>query len=344
MFERFTNRARHVIVLAQEEARGLGHNYIGTEHLLLGLLGEGGGIAGQALERRGMSLAQAREEVVARIGRGQQPVSGHIPFTPRAKKVLELGLREALELHHNYIGTEHLLLGLVREDEGVGAQILRTQAGDLVAVRMAVLDALSTASPSHVRRWTRRAAEPGETGQDEELRTTPAADVTLDAAARLARAQPIGSHHLLLAVLADPNSAAARALAGSGFDLSRAKEALQRADVAGTSDEEPAEAGRRQMVIRVTEDRLTIEATDPAIVGAGRVALAAVRGQAERAGQAEQPDTIRGDLPVSASLGAVWQALKDSLEDIDRRAAAPGAAKPAGTPRRRRGKPRAQSS
>jgi ATP-dependent Clp protease ATP-binding subunit ClpA len=339
MFERFTNRARHVIVLSQEEARGLSHNYIGTEHLLLGLLGESGGVAARALERFGMSLAQGREAVVARIGRGQQAPSGHIPFTPRAKKVLELALREALDLHHNYIGTEHLLLGLVREGEGVGAQILRAQAGGhLVAVRMAVLDVLSRTPAVPGRRWTRSAAEPGDA--DEELRTTPAVDVTLNAAARLSRTQPIGSHHLLLAVLADPNSAAARALAAAGFDLNRAREVLERADVAGSSDEEPAEAGRRQMLIRVSDDRLTIEATDPAIVGAGRAALAAVRGQAERAGQAEQPDAIRGDLPVSASLGAVWQALKDSLEDIDRRATPPVAAK---SPARRKGKPRTQA-
>jgi ATP-dependent Clp protease ATP-binding subunit ClpC len=342
MFERFTNLARHVIVLAQEEARGLEHNYIGTEHLLLGLLGESSGLAAEALNRFGISLAQAREEVEARVGRGKKPPSGHIPFTPRSKKVLELALREALELHHDYIGTEHLLLGLVREGEGVGAQVLRLHADDLLAVRLAVLDVASRAATGPRRRWARRPTEPGGTAE-EELRTTPAAEITLDSAARLARSQPIGSHHLLLAMLDDPNSAAARTLAASGFDLNRAKEALQRADVAGTSDEEPAEAGRRQMVIRVAEDRLTLEATDPALVGLGRAALAAVRNQADPAGGPDLPDAIHGDLPVSTSLGNVWLALKDSLEDIDRRATPHAPGKSPGAPGRRRARSRPQS-
>ncbi|HSO50883.1 MAG TPA: Clp protease N-terminal domain-containing protein, partial [Acidimicrobiia bacterium] len=121
MFERFTDRARRVVVLAQEEARLLNHNYIGTEHILLGLLNEGEGIAAQALESLDIDLASVREEVVKIIGQGQQSPSGHIPFTPRAKKVLELSLREALQLGHNYIGTEHILLGLIHEGEGVAA-------------------------------------------------------------------------------------------------------------------------------------------------------------------------------------------------------------------------------
>ncbi|HTZ24890.1 MAG TPA: Clp protease N-terminal domain-containing protein, partial [Streptosporangiaceae bacterium] len=119
MFERFTNRARHVVVLAQEEARDLKHNYIGTEHILLGLLGEPEGYAGRVLASFGITRAGAREEVTAMIGLGAAAPSGHIPFTPRAKKTLELSLREALQLHHNYIGTEHILLGLIREGDGV---------------------------------------------------------------------------------------------------------------------------------------------------------------------------------------------------------------------------------
>jgi len=115
MFERFTDRARRVVVLAQEEARMLNHNYIGTEHILLGLIHEGEGVAAKALESLGISLDAVREQVQEIIGQGQQAPSGHIPFTPRAKKVLELSLREALQLGHNYIGTEHILLGLIRE-------------------------------------------------------------------------------------------------------------------------------------------------------------------------------------------------------------------------------------
>ena len=124
MFERFTDRARRVVVLAQEEARMLNHNYIGTEHILLGLIHEGEGVAAKALESLGISLEAVRQQVEEIIGQGQQAPSGHIPFTPRAKKVLELSLREALQLGHNYIGTEHILLGLIREGEGVAAQVL----------------------------------------------------------------------------------------------------------------------------------------------------------------------------------------------------------------------------
>jgi Clp amino terminal domain, pathogenicity island component len=154
MFERFTDRARRVVVLAQEESRMLNHNYIGTEHLLLGLIHEGEGVAAQALESLGISLEAVRRKVVERVGEGQAAPTGHIPFTPRAKKVLELSLREALQLGHNYIGTEHLLLGLIREGdgvalgltrerEGVAAQVLQQLGADLNRVRQEVIQLLS---------------------------------------------------------------------------------------------------------------------------------------------------------------------------------------------------------
>ncbi len=143
MFERFTDRARRVVVLAQEEARSLNHNYIGTEHILLGLLNEGEGIAAKALESLGIGLDSVRDEVVKIIGPGQQAPTGHIPFTPRAKKVLELSLREALQLGHNYIGTEHILLGLIREGEGVAAQVLQQLGAELQKVRQSVIQLLS---------------------------------------------------------------------------------------------------------------------------------------------------------------------------------------------------------
>ncbi|MGB3414254.1 MAG: ATP-dependent Clp protease ATP-binding subunit [Microbacteriaceae bacterium] len=143
MFERFTDRARRVIVLAQEEAKLLNHNYIGTEHMLLGLIHENEGIAAKALEALGISLEQVREQVEELIGQGQQPPTGHIPFTPRAKKVLEMSLREALQLGHNYIGTEHLLLGLIREGEGVASQVLVKLGADLNRVRQQVIQMLS---------------------------------------------------------------------------------------------------------------------------------------------------------------------------------------------------------
>jgi ATP-dependent Clp protease ATP-binding subunit ClpC len=137
VFERFTDRARRVVVLAQEEARMLNHNYIGTEHILLGLIHESEGVAARALEALGISLDQVRKDVQELVGPGSSAPS-HIPFTPRAKKVLELALREALQLGHNYIGTEHILLGLVREGEGVGAQVLRSRGASLEAVRVEV--------------------------------------------------------------------------------------------------------------------------------------------------------------------------------------------------------------
>ncbi len=325
MFERFTKSARHVVVLAQDEARGLNHNYIGTEHLLLALLREQQGPAARALGRLGITAPEVRQEIRARVGTGQKSPKGHIPFTPRAKKVLELSLREAIALHHNYIGTEHLLLGLVREGSGVGAQILIEHAGDLAAVRMALLDSLPvTHGPEGARRWLRRrggggprygdSLEPEDLDESDELRTTPAAEVSLDEAARLAGPSPVGSHHLLLATLADPDTAAARALAALGVDLDQAREALRDADVTGTSDEAPEEAGRRQMNVRVSATVVTVEAADPALLGLGHAALTAL---GDQAGPGRE---IRGDQPEAASLTAVWQALRDSLEDIRRRA------------------------
>src|SRR5919198_1487535 len=143
MFERFTDRARRVVVLAQEEARMLNHNYIGTEHILLGLIHEGEGVAAKALESLGISLDAVRGQVEEIIGQGQAAPTGHIPFTPRAKKVLELSLREALQLGHNYIGTEHILLGLIREGEGVAAQVLVKLGAELTRVRQQVIQLLS---------------------------------------------------------------------------------------------------------------------------------------------------------------------------------------------------------
>jgi ATP-dependent Clp protease ATP-binding subunit ClpA len=323
MFERFTGNARQVVVRAQEEARRLHHNYIGTEHILLGLLAVPDGHAVRALEGFGLSLNGARDEVVAMVGTGKSEPTGHIPFTPRAKKTLELSLREAMQLHHHYIGTEHILLGLIREGDGVAAQVMKQHA-DLILIRMAVLDQMpgaSTESGQH-RRWLRRRnvatymGEPETPAPEQELSATPAADSTLSQAARLAGLKPVGSHHLLLAALSDPDTAAARALAALGVDLGRATEALRSVDVRGTSDEQPEEAGRRQMVIRLTGERLTVEAADPVILKAGRAALDALGAQADPA------DTIRGDLDASASLAKVWQALLDSLETISRRASA----------------------
>jgi hypothetical protein len=161
MFERFTDRARRVVVLAQEEARMLNHGYIGTEHLLLGLVHEGEGVAAKALEAMGISLEAVREQVETIIGRGQHTESGHIPFTPRAKRVLELSLRESSQLGHNYIGTEHILLGLVREGDGVAAQVLVKLGADLNRVRQQVIQQLHGQTGER-RARTARGPRPGE--------------------------------------------------------------------------------------------------------------------------------------------------------------------------------------
>ena len=142
MFERFTDRARRVVVLAQEEARKFNHNYIGTEHILVGLIREDGGVAAKGLESLGISLDAVRQQIEEIVGIGEQAPSGHVPFTPRAKKVLELSLREALQLGYDYIGTEHILLGLIREGDGVAAQVLVRLGADLNQVRQEVIQRL----------------------------------------------------------------------------------------------------------------------------------------------------------------------------------------------------------
>jgi len=143
MFQRFSDRARLVVVLAQEESRKLNHNYIGTEHILLGLIREGKGVAAKTLGSLGISLDPVRQQVEEIIGRGQETPQGHIPFTPRAKKVLELSLRESRQLGHDYIGTEHILLGLIREGDGVAAQVLVRLGADLNRVRQQVIQLLN---------------------------------------------------------------------------------------------------------------------------------------------------------------------------------------------------------
>jgi hypothetical protein len=321
MFERFTNAARRVVVLAQEEAREIGHNYIGTEHLVLGLIHEDRGIAGQVLRGLGMTLEEARQDAVARVGKGQSKISKRIPFTPRAKKTLEGALREALQLSHNYIGTEHLLLGVIREGEGAGAQMLDA-AGGLERVRAAVLEAVSkpgAADEPGDRRATIRVWSGG-SGVPEETRTTPAADSGLDEAARLAGTGPVGSHHLVLAALTDPGTAATRALSALGIDLDQVRAALREADVTDSTDELPEEAGRRQMLIRPAAGKVTIELADPVITGLAAEAAAALSEDGTPA------EVITGDLAAASSLSKAWLALRDSLEDIRRNAGASGGA------------------
>jgi ATP-dependent Clp protease ATP-binding subunit ClpC len=205
MFERFTDRARRVVVLAQEEARLLDHDYIGTEHLLLGLIQEREGLAAKALEQLGISLDAVRAQVVATIGRGKRAPKGHIPFTARAKKVLELSLRSALELGHNYIGTEHILLGLIREGTGVAAQVLGDLGADSDRVRAQVTQLLS--------------------GYPSGVRPEPITSVPYEAA-NLAGRKPLEPEHYLLAIFAMPDTRAARALAAMGVTREAVEAAL----------------------------------------------------------------------------------------------------------------------
>jgi ATP-dependent Clp protease ATP-binding subunit ClpC len=190
VFERFTDRARRVVVLAQEEARMLNHNYLGTEHLLLGLVHEGEGVAARALESLGISLGAVRQQVQEIIGQGQQAPAGHIPFTPRAKKVIELAQREADDLGHNYIGTEHLLLGLVREGEGVAAQVLVKLGADLAGVRQQVVHLLHGPAGSVVLGQGRRGKRARARLVDDALAQIDALDRRLAAIERWADMRP----------------------------------------------------------------------------------------------------------------------------------------------------------
>jgi ATP-dependent Clp protease ATP-binding subunit ClpC len=352
MFERFTNRARHVVVLSQEEARLLNHNYIGTEHILLGLLGEPDSIGGQVLASFGFTRDGVREEVVEKVGRGKKQLSGHIPFTPRAKKTLELSLREALAIKHNYIGTEHILLGLIREGEGVAVQIMREHA-DPTEIRAAVLEAVSASGSAEaaepeegtdetnaVLRWLRQRLtlrysarapfRPEEHGTTVERpsRGTPAVEAALVHAARLAGPLPVGSHHLLLAALDDPNSAASSALASLGVDLDELRAKLRTARLAGTTDEQPEQAGRRQMAINVSDEMLTIVLTDPVIVEAGKEALRALNARkvsekltAENAA-AGASDMAAAAAETSAAGTAAGEEPAAEAEHVDAGAAA----------------------
>ena len=327
MFERFTDRARRVVVLAQEEARLLNHNYIGTEHILLGLIHENESIAGTVLTNFGITLDIGRREVEERIHRGKKQLSGHIPFTPRAKKVLELSLREALQLGHNYIGTEHILLGLIRENEGVGVQILRARA-DLAQLRAAVIEAVpepaggAGGEPAEgfeetnaVLRWLRqrltRQSVPLRLGAAETetgTQGTPAVEAALQQAARLAGPRPVGSHHLLLAALEDSNSAASWALASQGVDIDELREKLRSAKLTGTSDEQPEMAGRRQMTIEVADDKLNIVLTDPVIVKAGKEALRVLNAKAAAASAAEAGESGESGGEVAEGEGTDGEA------------------------------------
>lgn len=257
MFERFTDRARRVVVLAQEEARRLDHGFIGTEHLMLGLIAQGDGVGGKALLDLGLSLDTARADVERIIGRGSGPVDpGHIPFTPRSKAALEGGFREALALNHNYIGTEHVLLGLLRQTEGVAAQIMVQRFGDLDVVRNTVLQILTGLAG-------------GVTPQPPGLHTdaySPGLRSALELASGRATGAPaVGTQHVL-AVFAEWDELAANAiLRAGGFDASSLPTPPAEWDVAGTSDETEAERSRRVTEVSIAADAVTVRILDDEI-------------------------------------------------------------------------------
>ena len=253
MFERFSGQARHVVVSAQEEARELDHNYIGTEHVLLGLLVASDSVASASLTALGYTRDGARASVEAMVGRGKASPGGHIPFTPRAKKVLELSLREALQLKHNYIGTEHILLGLVREGEGRAAQILAARH-PLDRVRAEVLA---------------RVESPGAGGAHAGSRT-PAAHEVLTLAAELAGDTPVGSHHILEAILQQPDSAAAKVLTDAGIDLNQLAAKLDEVSMEDTADDTPEQAAARQLELSIADESVTVVLRDPGSLELGK--------------------------------------------------------------------------
>jgi hypothetical protein len=264
MFERFTNRARMVVVAAQEEARLLGHAHIGTEHLLLGLM-SGDGVAAKVLLSTGLTPEAVRGPIVDTLG--WKPASGstHIPFTPRAKKALELSLREALSLGHNYIGTEHILLGVMRVGEGKGAQILAGQGLDFGAIRALTMVEIGvdpgTAPPVNPgrlrglrRRGTTEARPPSPSGR------TPGQVEVINGALTFAAGRPMGTHHMLRALATLENTAARRALEECGIDCDALAAAATSVDVSGTTDSTmPA------IEVEKGEGSITLRFDDPSI-------------------------------------------------------------------------------
>lgn len=242
-------------------------------------------------------------------------------FTVASRDVLLRASDEARTLGNDYIGTEHLLLGVMREGEGLGAEILRKHALDFLAVRARILDqipATEGAEGRRLRRWLR----PRSSSSEPEYRTTTAIDASLDEARRLAGDAAVGSHHLLLATLNDTSSAAAKALVMLGVDLDRAREALRNVDVAGTSDELPEEAGRRQLTLTVTEQGLTLETADPVLLHEAHAALRALDDNpasnpaSNTASDGPNLGVIRGDHPRATGFAEVWQALNLALRNV----------------------------
>jgi ATP-dependent Clp protease ATP-binding subunit ClpA len=250
VFERFTERARQVLVLAQEEARGLMHNYIGTEHILLGLVREEHGVAARVLESSGVTVERVREQVVRVVGRGEEPSAGQIPFSPRAKNLLELALREALELHHNHIGTEHILLGLLRVNEGVAVRVLADCNADPVKLRQ---EAIRLAGLPNARMESGSSTSGPEPEIDPGwLDGLPAVLKPLGAWIRTDLGRPPDVGDLLLAIVCVPDTLAAEALSELGIDVDELSVRIERARARDRTDSQA-------LALRTTEVSLAKE-------------------------------------------------------------------------------------
>lgn len=287
MFERFTNKARQVVVQAQEEARSLQHNYIGTEHLLLGLLGVPDGIGARALRQLGLGRDTVVADVEKIVGRGKDNPSGHIPFTPRAKKVLELALREALQLSHSYIGTEHILLALIREGDGVAAQILADRLDNFMKIRTTVLALLGAGADDASGTAKRKA--------------TTAAEEAISAAEALAGAAPIGSHHLLEALVRAEGSMAARVFQALGVDADAIADKIDELDPDVTTDATPEETAARKMELRVAGDEVQLVFRDTETLDLARKVTALTDGP------------IHGTGPITGSFIPLWTSTNELL-------------------------------
>jgi ATP-dependent Clp protease ATP-binding subunit ClpC len=292
MFERFTDKARHAIVLAQDEAREFKHDHIGTEHVLLGLMHEGQGVAAVAMRGLGFDLEVCRADIAAIIGIGPGAPNGHIPFTPAAKKILERSLREALGLGHNYIGTEHLMLGLLHDEVTVTVLARHDITTDMV--RAAVHNSLRTAIDDR----SRSTPTP---------RRTAGADAILAAAQELAGSAPMGSQHLLVAMSMMDDSLAAGALAALGIERDALADTIASLDVEATTDITPELAAARQMEVRLADDEVRVVLRDPA-------ALAQMRDLVAKTG-----NPITGTDPIGIQLVELWEATMRALVNLSAR-------------------------
>lgn len=292
MFERFTVDARRVVVLAQETARSLNHERIGSEHVLIGLAQLPASIAGQALRRLGVSAESLKDELRQVSGTGATPPAGPLVFSALAKKVFELSLREALQLKHTYIGTEHILLALEREGTGLGAIILANQVSDLKSVRATVTELINDGLRES------SASEPPPTTR------TSAADEVVTAAQALAGEAPMGSHHLLEALIRAEGSMAAKVLSGLGIDAAAIASKVDEFDAEDTTDATPQEIAARKMELRVVDDEVHLIFRDQDTVGLAKAVGELIGG----------PVTATG--PVTGKFVPLWTKTNEMLVSL----------------------------